>query len=764
MTGMRSIYFIRHGEKEASSTYNSISNKKLELTRNGKEQAERISVYLASCDIEHIYSSDYSRALQTSKPTSDRLHLPVAIDKRLGERVLLTEDTSAAVSKSEFIKSQRDWSYRAPGGESLEEAVMRFDQAVGSLLLNTDGAVAIFTHGRVLQSYLAKILNSRELSAAQLIIGNGDVYRVDYIDNEPVKLRRVFAPIKDTASYDQVPTMADTIVVRNLAAKKVLKTHIFKQSRGHNVQANIYEKNSLDLLHSIGQKIPGNRKLLDHGCYISMNYILGRNFGDLITEKDDVTRCAVNLGKTLRDMHDKINDPSLSIPFQINPADSNLNSQCALNFSELTAKNTNSSHAGHLKSIFLSNLSIASATLDANPNYLDAPEIVHGDFKPDNIIVGSSSTYLVDPHLSYGRISCDLGKMIARLYLTKPETAPANVAALLAGYKPSANILKEIRHMAGFDILNTFSRLVAKNQLAPIDGIISHKLTLDNLEHCMREVVPALFGDAHILILRHLDDIQDFNVSYRNTPIVDEERVKVPGIVNSVLTSFDLLQKKRIKFIISPQIRAKQTADLVIDGIRKARKDIDMDIFEDKRILDLYHGEYVVPSSYRVGEKLPALGIANKAYTEQTFGHKNIDYRNGDPMDGRYPELVGLFSKYGESQREFSLRFYDFIESLINDVSTNNDTLYVIVAHTAIVFRLFELSYLINELVDTRGSVAIGDLSFREWEQAFKLDLNPGHQKFIDHGEIKTLDISNMVGYPWRFMDERTYLIGGNLQ
>lgn len=110
------------------------------------------------------------------------------------------------------------------------------------------------------------------------------------------------------------------------------------------------------------------------------------------------------------------------------------------------------------------------------------------------------------------------------------------------------------------------------------------------------------------------------------------------------------------------------------------------------------------------------------------------------------------------------MRFYDFIESLINDVSTNNDTFYVIVAHTAIVFRLFELSYLINELVDTRGSVAIGDLSFREWEQAFKLDLNPGHQKFIDHGEIKTLDISNMIGYTWRFMDERTYLIGGNLQ
>jgi len=754
MTDVRSIYFIRHGEKETSSTYNSISNKKLGLTKRGEEQAERVSIYLAKCDIKYVYSSDYARALQTSSPTANRLHLPVTISKGLGERVLLTEDVDTTVSKLEFVKSQRNWNYKTLDGESVNEVIARFSKAVDNLLSNTDGAVAVFTHGRALQSYLARVLSVKEYSIAQLIIDNGDVYRVDYINGNPIKASRVHVPIKSMVRGSQMPTMADTIVVKDLVAKKVLKTHTFKQSQGHNIQANIYEKDSLDLLCSIGQKVPGNRRLLDYGRYISMNYISGGNFGDLLAEKGEATKHARNLGKILRDMHDKINNPSLSIPFQIRPVNSDFNSQCALNFSELTVKNAHNTDAMQLSSVFSNNIAIARKILDANPNYLSTPEIVHGDYKPDNVIIASSGTYLVDPHLSYGRRSCDLGKMIARFYLTRPETAPENTAALLAGYKPHVSLLREIRHMAGFDILNTFSRLIAKNQLAPIDGIASHKLTLDNLEYCMKEAVPALFGNAHILILRHLDDIQDFTVPYRNTPLVSGEEKKVPEIVESILKSFDTLEKKRVQFITSPQIRARQTTDLVINGVKRVRQGLDMSISKDKRILDLYHGEYTVPSDYKAGEKLPALGIANRVYTEQTFGDRNIDYCNGDPMNGRYPELTGQFSKYGESQREFSSRFYDFIGSFIEDVDADKDTLYVVVAHTAIVFRLFELNHLIEELAETHGSIVLGDLSFHEWNQAFKLDLHPGQQKFVDHGEVKKLDLVNMLGYSWRFRDE----------
>lgn len=120
MADVRSIYFIRHGEKEASSTYNSIYNKKLGLTEKGKEQAERISAYLTGCNIKHIYSSDYDRTLQTSAPTSNRLCLPVIINKGFGERILLTKDVDATASKSKFIKSQHDWSYK-----SLAERVLK---------------------------------------------------------------------------------------------------------------------------------------------------------------------------------------------------------------------------------------------------------------------------------------------------------------------------------------------------------------------------------------------------------------------------------------------------------------------------------------------------------------------------------------------------------------------------------------------------------------------------------------------------------------
>lgn len=755
MTARQSIYFIRHGQKQASQTHNSIKNKNLRLTSVGLFQSRVVAQFLKTLDIKQVYSSDYPRAIDTANITSKLLGLPVVIKNGFGERILFTHEVDDKISKREFIKSQKDWSYRNSGGESLISVTERFTRTVNEVLADSNNDTAVFTHGRALQTYLSNNFPGVDFDLVSLIISPGDVYRVDYENGVPVDWSFVFAPAEfDSLVGKTISTLADTLVIRKLQTKKILKTHILDEVSGHNIPANIYEKESLDLLQSIGLSVPGKRKLLGQGRYISMNYISGDTFGDLLSGGKDTLNISKKAGTLLRIFHDKINKNTDNLTIEINTPNANLNAQCAINFNALTSKLCNEK----LQSPFSKAVRLAEGIILKNPQYLQSPDIIYGDFKPDNLVVGSHGIYLIDPHLSYGRLSCDVGKMISRLYLINPKKASENIDSFLSGYKPTANMLREIRHMAGMDILNTYSRIVAKNQLSDKTDILSHRQTLKNIEYCISQVVPSLFNDSEIVILRHLDDIQDFRVHYRNTPIIETEKEKVPFISASILEKLKDENKKKIHIITSPQVRAEYTAKLIVDAVRSRSLDIEVTISKDVKIMDLYHGRYVIPEDYVVGEKLPALSISNRVYTEQTFTYRNLDYRNGDPLEGAYPSLEGLFSEYGETQRSFSIRFYDFIESFLEDVAERSDTLFVIVAHTAIVFRLFELSYLIKDIATSSGGVDLGELSFLEWGQAYRLDRNPGNQLFIAPGEMKYLDIGHMLGYSWRFKDEVDYL------
>ncbi len=755
-----SVFFVRHGEKEASTTFNSFTNKQLPLTPAGRQQSHAVGNYLTRQSIVSIYASDYRRALETATITSQELGLDITVEPRFGERLLLAREVDARTSKGEFEKSQKDRSYRPDGGESLDDVTKRYEQAVETILKDSPGPTAVFTHGRALQTYLDTVFSESGFSVTELVIQPGDVYRVDYEDGEPVAQSFVFAPLTAEEIAGTFTTLADTVVRRNASTKKVEKTHLYT-GVGHNVQANVYEKFSLDILKKLGVPVPGSRRLINRGRYLTMNYISGQTLGTRLTESENLKSQLRRLGMIIRSFHEEINSKKRdeSPNETIKGPDSELNAQCALNFNELTLKHVLINADNPLNSLFIKATKLAAQVVQSNPDYLESPDIIYGDFKPDNILIGSRNIYMIDPHLSYGRVSCDLGKMIARLYLTDPDNAAQNVAALLEGYRPAAYMLQEIRDMAGFDILNTFSRLSAKKQFSKKIDIPSHRRSLESMEYCLCVVVPALFQNGNILILRHLDDVQDFRVHYRNTPIVESEAARVPGITQGILSTFTASRKTKIQLIASRQLRAEQTADLVALALRNTLPAAAVSIRLDNRIRDLYHGRYVIPKNYTSGEKLPALSLATKAYVEQTFTCNNMDYRNGDPLNGQYSALEGLFSEFGESQRSFSLRFYAFMDDFLQTVDNNPDTLFVIVAHTATVFRMFELYYLIYDLANRNGSITEGELSFDEWQHARQLDRNPGNQLFIAPGELKQLNLRGMLGYSWRFNSEVQYLL-----
>jgi len=262
---------------------------------------------------------------------------------------------------------------------------------------------------------------------------------------------------------------------------------------------------------------------------------------------------------------------------------------------------------------------------------------------------------------------------------------------------------------------------------------------------------------SNALILRHLEDVQDFRVEDRNTPILPEELKKIPGIVATISKELQG-SEKTIRLISSPQLRAQHTLEAVVEGLAELLPEISVISETDTRIRDLYHGKYNVPTEYVVGEKLPAVSLANKVYVLETFKKKNLDYRNGDPLDGLYPELEGLFDEVGENQRNFSIRFYEFVYEFLERINNNPDTIYILVTHTAIVFRFFELIALFDECEALeQWPIKPGELTFYEWNSIHHLEHAPD-KLFVYPGDVKHTDLSALLKNRQRFLTEIDYL------
>lgn len=750
------VYFVRHGEKQDSPSHNSILNKNLTLTKTGILQAEVAGQYLASVGIFHVYSSHYKRAEQTAEIISKLTETTVSIDSRLGERVLFTRDVSSDLAKKEFIKSQNDWDYKTNGGESLNESVARFSIGVNNIIRSSNlSAIAIVTHGRILQSYLKQMFIDNKFGERDLIINFCDIYKVEYENDIPISYDFVFSPLSDELDLtNKITTLAQTLVIKS-SDNKIFKTHLFSGC-AHDIQSNIYEKKSLDLIAECGLPIPKGVELINMGKWLTMNFTSDKNLGDLLSNSVDVRTNLKEIGKLIRKFHDTcskgmINDNKINIK-QSNQL---LNSQCALNFKELTLSNrTKPPQKEQLNySLFKAGVKLANKTLLLNPQYLENVDLIYGDLKPDNILIEDKKIFFIDPLLSYGRKSCDLGKMVARLYLTNFELAEDNINALFDGYQVDSLMKKEIYDMAAFDILNTYSRALAKGYLSRSIKIPSHKKTILNMGKSLKLVNDLLSRKYNILILRHLEDIQDFRVHYRNTPIIPSEKEKALGIAELINDFAKKSNKTKVCFISSEQLRAIETAKLIDDKLSQLDSNLYTNLDIDNRIRDLYHGEYTIPDNYQIGQKLPALTISTKCYIDQTFNKRNIDYRNGDTYDNTYPNLKGLFRSFGETQRSFSVRFYSFMADFLSKIEAEPNTLFIIVAHTAIAFRLFELS-----LIENYSQIKLGDLTFEEWSQVSHLDRDPGNQLFISPGEVKKLNLADIIDQRDRFMKEVFFL------
>jgi len=172
-----------------------------------------------------------------------------------------------------------------------------------------------------------------------------------------------------------------------------------------------------------------------------------------------------------------------------------------------------------------------------------------------------------------------------------------------------------------------------------------------------------------IMVVRHLDDVDDLRRYGRDGVLIPGQEDRAEDIAKEIYSEIKNDGKKAILFVTSPKIRARETARLVADSLRKMDNSLKIRFTaeDDLRVMD--QGDFVLPDDYKQGDSHAGLKLAGKVFAKEVHasdgpdGVDNYGYKFGDPVlmpDGsfKYPELNGYFNECGESYKDVLVRLY----------------------------------------------------------------------------------------------------------
>jgi len=244
-----------------------------------------------------------------------------------------------------------------------------------------------------------------------------------------------------------------------------------------------------------------------------------------------------------------------------------------------------------------------------------------------------------------------------------------------------------------------------------------------------------------LVILRHLKDINDLRNS-RDSGIEEGQEELISSISERIVSSIKAHNIKILILTISTKKRVVESTNLIVDSIRNQNPEIKVVVSEEENLIDLDHGDFVLPTDYRVGDYFQPFEVAWKAFLVEAFDNDNPDYQFGDSVVddngiSKYPDLEKVFTRFGESQIDINLRLY---KSIVNGHRNKEKIirphiLNIIVTHSlpyAILKQLVDVAYKIkNEDV----CFETGEL-FKECWGMYKEDNNKYDFGFGDLSEI----------------------------
>lgn len=202
---MNTIYLIRHSapfvEIDNYENYESVLwseyNKNMILSPQGEENAKKLCNVEELKNINEIYASNSSRAIETAKYLAESNNLKIKLDNRINEREFGVKYIKEL--PNDFTKiSFDDKTFKVNDGESLNNVDHRFKSFIEDLLDKDNNKIAIVMHGIILLSYLKTICNHFEFDGRNFDIRfndniilkgtpkNPSIYKIKFDDNKNV--------------------------------------------------------------------------------------------------------------------------------------------------------------------------------------------------------------------------------------------------------------------------------------------------------------------------------------------------------------------------------------------------------------------------------------------------------------------------------------------------------------------------------------------------------------------------------------------------
>lgn len=153
------IYLIRHGRQNSK-----LCNVDVELSKEGREQADLVGQRLKNYNIDAVYSSDLLRAKETADIINNHLNKPRYIDERMREAdfgaMTGMEDKALKEKYKDFLNERAQMKKDLPypeGGENCEMVFSRVFAAIDELAHKDYENVVVVTHGGAIRALLAGI-------------------------------------------------------------------------------------------------------------------------------------------------------------------------------------------------------------------------------------------------------------------------------------------------------------------------------------------------------------------------------------------------------------------------------------------------------------------------------------------------------------------------------------------------------------------------------------------------------------------------------
>jgi broad specificity phosphatase PhoE len=177
---MRLFLAVRHGQSlfTVDKVVNGDPTLDRGLSEQGIEDAERLAGQIAGLPLDLVAVSPFPRALQTANIALAGRDVPHLVDDDLGD-VRIGELEGKTLDDYRAAPAHTNRRERFPGGESLDEAALRYAGAFERLLLRNEAVTLVVCHEIPVRYIANAAAGSEELNGPLRFVANADPYLFD---------------------------------------------------------------------------------------------------------------------------------------------------------------------------------------------------------------------------------------------------------------------------------------------------------------------------------------------------------------------------------------------------------------------------------------------------------------------------------------------------------------------------------------------------------------------------------------------------------